>query len=48
MKEELLKQMVTWLARLLVISEWVGHGCLPHQYMIGGYQCTSEVHRAGI
>ena len=23
-------------------------GCLPHEYMIGGYQCTPEFYRAGI
>ena len=26
----------------------MGHGCLPHQYVVGGYQCTSEFHRAGV
>ena len=28
--------------------EWVGHGCLSHQYVIGGYQCASEFCRSGL
>ena len=26
----------------------MGHECLPHQYVIGSYQCASEFYRAGL